>query len=230
MPVVGVAVPLFNEGPLVDRVATAYIDGLEATGLQWRLVLVDNGSTDDTRARVRGWTQVPGVEGVFLDENDGYGGGIQAGLDRLRARPPAFIGWGWGDGQVDARVLPTLVHALQHGAHVAKVRRVSRHDGWQRRVVTRTYARLHHLLGARSADVNGCPKLLTWTAFQQANLRSRDWFLDPELVLLAEARGWTVVEVPAAMEPRAAGRSKVNWRTAAALGAQVLAWRMGARR
>lgn len=229
-PGVGLAVPLFNEGPLVDAVAGAYVDALEATGLGWRLALVDNGSTDDTRDRVRAWSRRPGVLAVSLCENAGYGGGIQAGLDALSAHDPDYVGWGWGDGQVDPRVVPSLVVALQRGADIAKVRRVSRRDGWQRQVVTRTYARLHGALGTRSADVNGCPKLLTRDVLRAANLQSLDWFLDPELMLAAEARAWTVVELPSAMEARAAGRSKVGWRTAVALGSQVLWWHVRPRR
>jgi len=227
---VGLAVPLFNEGPLVDAVVRAYVSGLQATGLNWQLALVDNGSTDDTRVRVDAWRREPGVLVIQLDENHGYGGGIQAGLDALMGHEPDYIGWGWGDGQVDARVLPSLARALDLGADLAKVRRVTRRDGWQRRVVTWSYARMHHLLGVRSADVNGCPKLFTRAAFEAAGLRARNWFLDPELVLHAESAGWTVVELPVAMEPRAAGESKVNWQTAMALGAEVVWWHLGQRR
>lgn len=224
--------PLYDEGPLVDRVAAAYVAALSATGLRWRLVLVDNGSHDDTGARIAAWARRwPQVEGVRLDTNAGYGGGIQAGLQRLvDGPPPDFLGWGWGDGQVDPWVVPSLVAALQRGAALAKVRRVSRRDGPQRRRVTQGYARLHGWLGTRSADVNGCPKLLTWAAFQALQPQSRDWFIDPEVVLGAEARGWTVVELPAAMEARAQGRSKVRWHTAVALGVQVVAWHLGYRR
>ena len=226
----GLAVPLFNEVELVDTVAEAYTAGLAATGLDWTLVLVDNGSADGTGKRVAAWSARPGVLAVHLPENAGYGGGIRAGLRVLEERNTELLGWGWGDGQVDARVLPSLTGALLRGAELAKVRRVSRRDGWRRSFVTRTYARLHHLLGARSPDVNGCPKLLRREALQAAALESEDWFLDPELLLFAESRGWSIVEIPAAMEARAAGQSKVRWQTAASLGLQVLWWHLRQRR
>ena len=144
----------------------------------------------------------------------------------LAETSPDLLGWGWGDGQVRPAVIPSLVDALIRGADIAKVRRVSRRDGWKRRFVTRTYARLNHALGTRSPDVNGCPKLMHRAVFEAAQLESTDWFLDPELLLLAEARGWNVVELPAAMEPRAGGQSKVNWRTAMSLGVQVCGWHL----
>jgi len=223
----GLAVPLFDEGPLVDEVVDAYVAALEGCGVPWRLVLVDNGSRDDTRARVERHVRRPGVEAVYLDDNAGYGGGIQAGLARLRdGDPPTLVGWGWGDGQVDPRVLPALVSACRHGADLAKVRRVSRHDGWQRRFVTRSYARINHLLGSRSADVNGCPKVMWRRRFEEVGPTAVDWFLDPELVWQAEARGWVVAELPAAMRARKAGRSKVRWTTVLGFSARLAAWHL----
>jgi dolichol-phosphate mannosyltransferase len=224
---IALSVPLFNEAPVVDDVVRAYASALADTGLRWSLVLVDNGSLDDTAARVAHWAELAGVEAVYLGENAGYGGGIMAGIRHALARDaPDLIGWGWGDGQVCPDVIPSLVDALQRGADVAKVRRVSRRDGWRRKWVTRSYSRLNRALGTRSPDVNGCPKLMHRRVLEAARLRSEDWFLDPELLLLAEARGWRVVELPAAMNPRAAGRSKVNWRTALSLGMQVCGWHL----
>jgi glycosyltransferase involved in cell wall biosynthesis len=229
----GLAVPLFNEGPLVDEVVDAYVGALAACDRAWRLVLVNNGSEDDTGRQLDAHAQRPGVEVVHLVDNAGYGGGILAGLNRLRAEDGSdmeLVGWGWGDGQVDPTVLPSLVAACEHGADLAKVRRVSRHDGWRRRLVTRSYARINHVLGARSADVNGCPKLMWRRRFDELALCSTDWFLDPELIWQAEARGWVVTEVPAAMRQRRAGRSKVRWTTVVGFSARLAAWHLGARR
>ena len=223
----GLAVPLYDEAPLVDEVVGAYVDVLRRSETDWRLVLVDNGSRDGTRAAVDRWAQTDGVEVVYLDENAGYGGGIQAGLARLREGvAPELIGWGWGDGQVDPAVLPALVAACLHGADLAKVRRVSRHDGWRRRVITRSYAGINRLLGSRSADVNGCPKVMWRQRFDEIGPQSMDWFLDPELVWQAEARGWVVAELPAAMRARRAGQSKVRWTTVLGFSARLAAWHL----
>lgn len=226
----GMAVPLYDEAPLIDEVVSAYVAALQRCGVDWRLVLVDNGSQDDSRELLAKWGEHEGVELVLLDENAGYGGGIQAGLARLRTGDaPELIGWGWGDGQVDPEVLPGLVAACTHGADLAKVRRVSRHDGWQRRLVTRSYARINRVLGARSPDVNGCPKVMWRRRFDEIAPRSVDWFLDPELVLQAEARGWVVAELPATMQARRAGRSKVRWTTVMAFSARLAAWHLRSR-
>lgn len=225
----GLAMPLLDEGALVDRVAASVLAVADAHGLDLVLALVDNGSTDDTRARVQALAAAePRVRGVYLDDNAGYGGGILAGVRHLvQTEDPDLVGWAWGDGQVDPAVLPDLVQACADGAMLAKARRVERQDGWQRVLVTRTYAATTRALGVRTPDVNGCPKLLRREAWAALSPRSTDWFLDPEVVLGAEERGWRIADAPVVMAPRAAGRSKVNWRTVAEFVRNLARWQRG---
>lgn len=229
MPSVGLVVPMFNEEALVEQVVAQYVVALSRVSGLTRLVVVDNGSTDTTGAcLMRAVASYPSVEVVKLPANAGYGGGIHAGLAHLaQGNPPDIVGWAWGDGQVDPAVIPSLVAALVHGADLAKVRRVSRRDGWRRQLITREYARWAARFGVASADINGCPKLLWRARLAEAKLRATDWFLDPELVLRAEQWGWVVAELPAAMEPRSAGRSKVNWGTVAGFAAKLGLWQFG---
>ena len=179
---------------------------------------VDNGSRDQTRARLRGWAgrHPERIRPVLLDENAGYGGGILAGL---RALPPslAVAGWMWGDNQIDPGILPALYAACaDDAADLAKARRVERQDGPARRAVTAVYAgTMRWGVGVRVADVNGCPKLFRREALDALALESVDWFLDAEAILKAEARGLRVAEQAAVMRPRLAGQSKVRWATVA---------------
>lgn len=223
----GLAVPFFNEGPLVTGVVTELRRALDATGVEWRLALVDNGSTDETAARIDASASAR-ILPLHLAENAGYGGGILHGLHVLRDRfAPPFIGWAWGDGQVDPSVLPALLADCEAGAALAKVRRVRREDGLQRRVITAGYQRATRALGIRTTDVNGCPKLFRAERLWALSPSSQDWFLDPELVFGLEAEGARIEDHPATMRPRAAGRSKVSWGTVAGFSVALLKWRLG---
>ena len=226
---VGLAMPLLDEGPLVDAVAARVLHVADQARLDLVLCLVDNGSRDDTRARVRALAaQHPRVRGVYLDTNAGYGGGILAGVRQLVSTDdPDLVGWAWGDGQVDPAVLPALVRACEGGAALAKARRVERQDGWRRQVITRTYGGTLRLLGVRTPDVNGCPKLLRRDAWSALAPQSTDWFLDPEVVMGAEARGWRIADAPVVMAPRAAGASKVRLSTVHEFARNLIRWRAG---
>jgi len=201
----GLAVPLFNEAPLVEAVTRDLVAALE--GIDFTLALVDNGSTDGTGELV---DRMAGerVLAVHLRDNRGYGGGILAGLEALGEAD--VLGWAWGDGQVDPSVIPCLLAAIEGGAVLAKARRTRRQDGWRRRVLTTAYAGVMRLAGVSTPDVNGCPKLLRRDAFDALHLRATDWFLDAEAVLGAEARGWPIANEPVVMRSRPAGHSKVR--------------------
>lgn len=223
----GLSVPLYQEAALVEAVVSELIAALEAGGVPFRLALVDNGSTDGTGGLVDALARDPRVLAVHLPENAGYGGGILTGLRALgEGGPPAILGWTWGDGQVDPAVIPPLYRAAMAGAMFAKARRVERQDGLQRRVVTTGYAAVMRALGVTTPDVNGCPKLLRREAYEALAPRHTDWFLDAEVVLGAEARGWTAVDLPVVMRPRKAGRSKVRWGTVAEFVGNLTRWRL----
>ena len=223
---VGLAVPLYDEAALVERVTSGILDAAEDAGLDLWICLVDNGSTDETGALVDRLAEHPRVRAVHLRPNQGYGGDIRAGLRDLTENvDPDLIGWAWGDGQVDPAVLGPLVAACAGGAPLAKARRVERQDGWRRRAITTSYALVMRAMGTRTADVNGCPKLLTREALAELNPQNNDWFLDPAVVLGAEARGWRIADSPVVMRPRTAGRSKVRWSTVGEFALNLGRWR-----
>jgi hypothetical protein len=163
----GLSIPLFNEADGVTEVVVSIHAVLDNAGIDAHIVLVNNGSDDATGDRIEA-LRTPGIiETVHLRENAGYGGGICAGLAKLeQGPPPDVIGWCWGDGQVSATALPPLFEAICAGADVAKAVRTRRLDGIKRQVISTSYAATMKLLGVNTPDVNGCPKLMSWAAFQ----------------------------------------------------------------
>ena len=223
---IGLSIPLYNEGALVVSVIDAIQGALGP--LPHRLALVNNGSQDETAAKIDALAQRPEIIAIHLDENAGYGGGILAGLETLTALQPApdIIGWCWGDDQIDPAVLPTLAARCQEGADLAKVRRIERQDGRRRRLISATYAAITAALGTATPDINGCPKLFRAASLAALDLTHTDWFLDFEAVCKAEAAGMRIADVPAVMRPRTAGVSKVSWETVAEFVDNIAGYRL----
>ena len=223
----GLVIPLLNEHELVTEVVATIHATLHAAQIEHIIVLVNNGSTDQTGTRIDELAQSDSVHAIHLRENAGYGGGILAGLAWLeRGGLPEVVGWCWGDGQVSPHVLPSLFSACMGGAHIAKVTRKERRDGLNRQVITTAYAAATRTLGIRTADVNGCPKLMTREAFTTLQPASLDWFLDAELIIGAERRNWSIHSENVTMEARRAGSSKVNWKTIVEFGWNLTRWRV----
>jgi hypothetical protein len=99
-------------------------------------------------------------------------------------------------------------------ADIVKVVRVKREDGLKRLVITTVYNSLFKILfGDVCADINGKPKILKYSALQQLNLESNDWFIDAEMMLAARNLNFTIEEIPVVFKQRQGGESNVRLTT-----------------
>lgn len=225
-PSLALTIPLFDEEGNVTSVAEALVAAFRTAGVPFSLVLVDNGSRDGTRSEIEAVARAhPGVQGVYLDRNAGYGGGILAGMAVCDAD---IVGYMWGDDQVAAEdVVRIYRRLLVDGADLAKARRIERDDGWKRAAITRVYnTATLWLFHITSTDANGCPKLFTKDAWTALAPTSRDWFLDPEIMIAANDRGMKLAEVDVQTRARTRGTSKVNGGTVAEFVVNMLRARL----
>lgn len=214
-PALTLVIPLLDEEGNIESVADDLLYAFRTADISLTLILVDNGSKDGTRAKVEQLAaKHDSVRGLYLDKNAGYGGGIQAGM--AEADTP-LLGWMWGDAQIEAGdVVRVYRRLITDKADLSKARRVQRVDGWQRSVVTRVYnlATLW-LFHVSSVDTNGCPKIFTRAAWEELAPKSKDWFLDPEVMIGYGRKGMKLAEVDVLAKPRTKGVSKVGTGTVA---------------
>ena len=78
------------------------------------------------------------------------------------------------------------------GNVLCKVRRRFRMDGLRRKVVSTVYNLFIRALWPRlqSLDINGSPKLLRRELITSMDLKSKDWLLDPEIMIKAHYKCW----------------------------------------
>ena len=76
-------IPAYNEA---ERIAMTVVAARQVQGVA-RVLVVDDGSTDDTAALARG----AGAEVLSLPGNTGKGGALQAGLDSVRAEADVML-------------------------------------------------------------------------------------------------------------------------------------------
>src|SRR5690606_34588312 len=98
------------------------------------------------------------------------------------------------------------------GRVLGKVRRRFRTDGFRRKVVSILYNVLVRLLWPRlrSLDVNGTPKILRRDVLRAMDLKSKNWLLDPEIMIKAHFMGLRVLELNAFARMRSSGVSHVG--------------------
>jgi glycosyltransferase involved in cell wall biosynthesis len=221
--------PCYNEEALVRQTATRLIDAFRAAGVDLELVLVDNGSSDATGEIIDEMVAegLPVVKAT-VKVNEGYGLGVLTGLRCCRGR---FVGFMCVDDQVHPHDVVRLyeVAAKAKTPKLFKVRRRFRLDGRVRRVVSFTYNVVATLLFGHlgSTDLNANPKILPRSHLEAMQLRSKDWFLDAEVMIKAKRMGLPVYEMNVFALMRAEGVSHVRPATCLEFVRNLVYYRFG---
>jgi glycosyltransferase involved in cell wall biosynthesis len=205
-------VPCYNEEAVVSHTIGKLLEAFQRAQYRLELIVVDNGSTDRTGEILRSWAaRNPAVVHHRVEINEGYGNGVLCGL-ALASAP--WIGSIPADGQVDADDVVRLYEVVRQSNTwvLAKVRRRFRLDGMKRKIVSITYNLAFRAMwpGIASIDINGSPKIMPREAFPAMRLKSKDWFLDPEIMIKAHALGMRILEFNVFARLRGAGISHVK--------------------
>ena len=211
-PEISLVIPCYNEEAVVSHTIGKLLEAFHRAGYRLELVAVDNGSTDRTGEIIRGWAaRNPAVVHHRIEQNEGYGNGVLCGLAQASA---PWVGSIPADGQVDAEDVVRLYEVVRQANTwvLAKVRRRFRLDGMLRKIVSTTYNLTFRLMwpAIASVDVNGSPKLFPREALPAMGLKSKDWFLDPEIMIKAHALGMRILEFNVFARLRGAGVSHVK--------------------
>jgi glycosyltransferase involved in cell wall biosynthesis len=229
-PDVSFVMPCYNEQDVVGYTVPQLCDAFRRAGHAFELVAVDNGSRDRTGEILRELAAAGHpVRIVRVEKNEGYGNGVLRGL--AEARTP-WIGMIPADGQVDAEDVVRLYEAVRHvkGRVLGKVRRRFRMDGPKRKVVSVAYNLFVWLLwpGLGSIDVNGSQKILQAEYLPLLDLESKEWFLDPEIMVKAHYLGVRTLEMNVFARMRGNGLSHVRPSTCVEFLRNLLRFRFSA--
>jgi glycosyltransferase involved in cell wall biosynthesis len=211
-PEVSFIMPCYNEEEIVGYTIPKFVAAFEKAGHRLELIAVDNGSVDKTGEIIRKWaTQGTSVIYHRVERNEGFGHGVLSGLERCTA---PWVGIIPADGQVDAEDVVRLYEtvAVTSGGVFGKVRRRFRLDGPLRKMISVSYNMFVRMLwpGLQSIDINGNPKILPREILLAMDLKSKGWFLDPEIMIKAHYMGLRVLEFNVFARMRSNGLSHVR--------------------
>jgi len=229
VPDLSLVIPCYNEEDVIRNTATRLIKVFNEQDVNLELVLVDNGSKDETSAIIDQMISegMPVVKQT-VRVNQGYGNGILAGLEVARGK---FVGFSCADGQVEAHDISKVYEIVANARMplLGKVRRRFRMDGLVRKIVSIIYNLLTTALfgGLGSIDLNGNPKILPKKFLEQMNLQSKDWFLDAEVMIKAKKLGLKVFEMNVIAQMREGGESNVRGSTIWEFIVNLIKYRFG---
>jgi glycosyltransferase involved in cell wall biosynthesis len=201
---VSLVVPAYNEEESLPALAREIREALEAAGLSYELLLVDDGSTDGSlEVMLELARRDPAVRVLRQHPNQGQSAALAAGWRAARAPVVVTLD---ADLQNDPADVPRLVAALDEGWDVVSGVRVERQDSWTRRASSRiANAVRNRLTGDAVTDV-GC----TLRACRTELLRDLPVFTGMHRFLptLLRLQGGRVTEVPVCHRARRFGATK----------------------
>ena len=133
-------VPAYNEAANLPLLLAPLTAALQALSPRWEVLVVDDGSRDDTAAAIRPWLQTPGVRYLALSRNFGKEAALSAGLERARGEVVVMMD---ADGQHPLALLPRMLEGWRAGADVVSAVRDTRAgESWAKRVGTALFYRI----------------------------------------------------------------------------------------
>ena len=140
---ISVFFPLYNEEGNLERLVARALEVLPGLGADFEVILVDDGSRDQTAAIAdRIAARDPRVRVVHHPVNGGYGAALRTGF--AAARHP-LVFFADGDNQFDLGEIGLLIDRID-GADVVSGYRIQRQDPWYRRLNSWLYNRAARVL------------------------------------------------------------------------------------
>jgi dolichol-phosphate mannosyltransferase len=197
-------VPLFNEEATIADLYNQVRASLDAAGLAWEIVYVDDGSTDGShRELVRLHAAHPNVRVVRLRRNFGKASALSAGFGAAAGDVVVTMD---ADLQDDPAEIPRLLAKLGEGYDLVSGWKCDRRDPFARRLFSRVYNRMTGVVtGVRLHDMNCGLKIYRAEVLQNVRLYGD---LHRFVPVLAHQLGFRTAELPVNHRPRLNGRSR----------------------
>ncbi|WP_159790621.1 glycosyltransferase family 2 protein [Sodalinema gerasimenkoae] len=202
---VSVVVPIYNEvesvGHLVEAIATI----MEGTEFSYNIILVDDGSTDGTRDRLRELVgEYKQLKVIFLRRNYGQTAAMAAGFQEADGGIIVTLD---GDLQNDPKDIPYLVSTLDEGYDLVSGWRKNRQDAALTRLLPSKIANwlIGRVTGVDLHDYGCSLKAYRREIVADMNLYGELHRFLPALAFIEGAR---IAEVPVSHHSRQFGTSK----------------------
>jgi glycosyltransferase involved in cell wall biosynthesis len=201
---ISIVIPLYNEGSHLSALLSDLKTALQQTGCPFELVLVDDGSPDDTWERIKDETQTfPSLRAVRLSRNFGKELALCAGLERARGDAVVVMD---GDGQHPPSLLPVMVEKWRtSGADIVQAVKTKRGS---ESLTGKLGALLFYLIlnklsgfelkGASDFKLMNRKVTDTWLAMRERNVFFRG---------MTAWMGFTTVQIPFEVVARRGGKS-----------------------
>jgi len=201
---ISVFFPCYNEQENVRRTVEKALEVLDKLNVDFEVIIVDDGSSDDTSKIA---DEIAGknsrVKVVHHQHNLGYGAALQSGF---KTATKELVFYTDGDGQFDINEMPPLL-SLMEQYDIVSCYRLNRRDPIIRKINGWCWTKLVCLLfGLKIRDIDCAFKLYKREIFDKIELSSTGALIDAEILARAAHKGYRITQKGVHHYPRTSGQ------------------------
>jgi dolichol-phosphate mannosyltransferase len=197
-------IPALNEREALPGLIAEIDQACTGLGLEWEVVVIDDGSTDGTFGELSDLSREnPRVGVVRLRRNFGKSVALAAGFQMTRGEIVITMD---GDGQDDPADIPRMLEALEQGSDLVSGWKRDRQDPFTRRFASKIF----NWFTARVTGVDMHDMNCGFKAYRGECARSIEVYgeMHRYLPAFAAQQGWRVSEIPVNHRARQHGSSR----------------------
>jgi glycosyltransferase involved in cell wall biosynthesis len=203
--VISVIVPFYNEEDNIEPLYEQLSDTLKTLNRQYRIIFVDDGSTDNTfRNMLKVREKDNSVKIIKFRKNFGQTAALKAGFDHAEGNIAISMD---GDLQNDPADIPELIEKIEKEDYDAACGwRADRKDPLLKKISSRFANLLRKFLTGETIHDSGC----TFRAYKNECVKNLDLYGETHRYIPAMLlwRGYRIGEVKVKHHPRKSGRTK----------------------
>jgi glycosyltransferase involved in cell wall biosynthesis len=206
-PTLTVFFPCYNDAGTIASMVALADEAARAIADSYEVIVVDDGSTDHSRAILRSLEpKYPNLRLIFHEANRGYGGALRSGFAAARGE---WVFYTDGDYQYDVSELALLWEKAAPGVEVVQGYKIKRHDPLYRVWIGLFYQHLIQIaFGLRIHDVDCDFRLIRRSALERFALKEDTGCICVELVRKLQETGARFEEAGVRHMFRAYGHSQ----------------------
>ena len=125
-PIITAVIPAYNESQGLNKAITKIAEILDACEKNWEIVIVDDGSSDQTYQQIVQLSKAePRIKGIALSRNFGKEAAMLAGLEQAKGKAVIILD---SDLQHPPNLIPEMIDKWHSGAQIVHAVKRSRKD------------------------------------------------------------------------------------------------------
>ncbi len=206
---ISIIAPIFNEQDVIDEYIKSTISILESHCPNYELLLIDDGSTDNSVAICTEYAKTnKNIKLIVFSRNYGHEVALTAGIDHCQGDYAILMD---SDMQHPPELIPQLVEKALEGYDVVSAKRNDRkHESWLKRKTSNLfYSFASKMTGFKLDNRVGNYKIISRNviaSLRQMKENSR------HLLMLFAYVGYKSTSIPFDCQERGGGKSKYNYR------------------